>query len=163
MLAPEYDVSIQEASQSSEEKQETAMILGGYADKLLVSGDLQTGKAFLAEALNHMRLDGDALNRLTQLLVPQQEEISPQQFMQMQQQLQQLQQFIQSGEVEKTRSETEKNLAQAAKTLKDADLSTVQVPKVRAETARTLEEANRTAIEAQRAAATPIQDVSVTV
>lgn len=147
MLAPDYDVSIQEASQSSDEKQETAIMLGNVAQQLLAGQDLPTAKAFLAESLGFMRLDGDVRNRLTEALQPQQQ-IDPQQFQQMQQQLQQLQQYIQSGQTDKTKSETEKNLATAAKTLKDAKISEAEVPKTHAETVKTLEEAKKTSIEA---------------
>lgn len=146
MLAPEYDVTIQEAYQSSDEKQETALLLSGFGDKLLLAGDVMSGKAFMAESLQFMRLDGDIVNRLTQILQPQQQ-VSPQQFQQMQQQLQQLQQFIQSGQVDKTRSETQKNMATAAKTLKEAQIPDAQLPKLHAETLKTLEEAKRTGVE----------------
>lgn len=150
MLAPDYDVTIQEASQSSDEKQETAQLLSAFADKLLVSGDVATGKAFLSEAIQYLRLDGDVQARLTNILQPKEQQVDPTAFMLMQQQLQQLQQYIQSGEVEKTQSETQKNLATAAKTLKDAQLSEAQLPKVQAETVKTLEESRRTAMEVQQ-------------
>jgi hypothetical protein len=163
MLAPEYDVSIQEASLSADEKQETAILLSGFGDKLMLAGDLNTGKAFMAESLSFMRLDGDVKNRLTKMLQPQEQQVDPQQFMMMQQQLQQLQEYIKSGQVEKTQSETAKNMATAQKTLKDADISTATVPKVNAETMRTLEEAKRTSIEADRAMDASEQDVSLTI
>lgn len=146
MLAPDYDVSIQEASQSSDEKQETAVMLSGAATTLLAGGAVQQAMAFLAESLQFYRIDGDVRNRLTEALKPQQ--VDPQQFQMMQQQLQQLQQFVQSGQVDKTKSETQKNLATAAKTMKDANLSEANLPKVHAETVKTLEEARRTAVEA---------------
>ncbi len=159
MLAPEYDVSIQEASQSSDEKQETAMMLSNIAQQLMAGQDLPTAKAFLAESLGFLRLDGDVRNRLMDTLKPQQQ-IDPAQFQQMQQQLQQLQQYIQAGQVDKTKSETLKNQATAAKTLKDADLSEANLPKVHAETVKTLEEAKRTAVEAHMM---PKADLSVNV
>lgn len=149
MLCPEYDVSIQEASQSSDEKQETATMLGSVAQQLMAAQDLPTAKAFLAESLNFLRIDGDVKDRLTKILQPQ-DKIDPAQFQAMQQQLQQLQQFIQSGQVEKTKSETEKNLATAAKTMKDADISVATVPKVHAETIKTLADAGHAAELASR-------------
>lgn len=148
MLAPEYDVTIQEASQSSDEKQETAILLSGFADKLMLAGDINSGKAFLSESLGFMRLDGDVRNRLSELLQPK-DQVDPMQFQQMQQQLQEMQKFIESGQVEKTKSETQRNYATAAKTMKDADISEASLPKVHAETVKTLEEAKRTAAEAE--------------
>lgn len=140
MLAPAYDVSIQEASQSSDEKQETAIQLSSFGDKLLAVGDIATGKSLMAEAVQFMRLDGDIRNRIVKILQPQQQ-IDPAQFQQMQQQLQQLQEFIQSGQVDKTKSETEKNYALAAKAMKDADISVATVPLKHAETIKTLADA----------------------
>lgn len=133
MLAPEYDVSIQEASQSSDEKQETAVMLSGYGDKLLLAGDVEAGKAFMAESLQFLRVDGDIRNRLTKLLRPKENEISPQQFQMLQMENEQLKKIIESGQIEKTKSEAEKNKTMATKYV--------------AETALTLEEAKRTALE----------------
>lgn len=144
MLAPEYDVDIQEASQSSDEKQETAMMLSTTATSLMQVGAQQQGLAFLAESLQFYRLDGDVRARLSEILQPQQQ-IDPAQFQQMQKQLQQLQQYIQSGQVDKTKSETQKNLATAAKTLKDADLSVANVPKVHSEVIKNLADAGHSA------------------
>lgn len=143
-LAPEYDIEIQEAALSTDEKQETAVMLSQAGFNLLTVGQIAQGLSFLAESLQFYRLDGDVRDRLSKSLEPQQEDPR---IALMQQQLQQLQQIIQSGQIEKTQSETQKNLATAAKTMKDADLSDAELPKVRAETIRTLEEAKRTAME----------------
>lgn len=152
MMVPEYDVSIQEAAQGSDEKQEMAMLLSGVADKLFSAGDINSGKAFLAESLQSLQLDGDVRNRLTEILQPQQQ-VSPQQFQQLQQEFQKLQQYVQSGQVDKTKSETAKNLATAAKTVKDAKISDATVPKVLAEVDRTHTESLKNLEEARRAAA----------
>lgn len=163
MLAPEYDVDIQEASQSADEQQETAILLSGFGDKLLMAGDVQSGKAFMAESLQFMRLDGEIRNRLSGILQPKEQQIDPQQVAMMQQQLQQLQQIVQSGQVEKMKSEAQKNLAVAAKTMKDADLTEAQLPKVHAETVRTLEEARRTAMEVQQGKSAQSDNVSISI
>ncbi len=143
ILAPEYDVVIEEAMLSSDEKAETAGMLSQAAFNLLGVGQMQQGLSFLSESLQFYRLDGDVRTRLTKALEPQDDP----RIAQLQQQMQQLQQFIQSGQVEKTQSETQKNLATAAKTMKDANVSEAQLPKVHAETIRTLEEAKRTSVE----------------
>ncbi len=140
MLAPDYDVTIQEASQSSDEKQETASMLGNVATQFIGAGDLATAKAFLVESLQYLRIDGDVRNRLAQILQPQQQ-IDPAQFQKMQEQLQQLQQYIQSGEVDKTRSETLKNTATAAKTFKEVNVKEAQVPEIHAKTIKYLADA----------------------
>lgn len=143
-LAPEYDVDIQEAALSSDEKQETAVMLSGAAFSLLGVGQVQQGLSFLGESLQFYRLDGDVKDRLTKTLQPKQDDPR---IMQLQQQIQQLQSLIQSGQVDKTKSETQKNIATAAKTMKEANITDAQLPKLHAETIKTLEEAKRTALE----------------
>ena len=146
MLAPSYDISIQEAAQSMDEKQETATMLSNIGQQF-VQFDLPTAKAFLAESLGFLSLDGDVRNRLVQVLQPQ-DTPSMAQFQQLQQQMQEMQQYIQSGQVDKTKSETEKNLAIAAKTLREGNLTEAELPRTHAETIRTLEEAKKTSVEA---------------
>lgn len=158
MWAPEFDVTVQEAAQSAEEKQETAGMLNATAQSLLAVGQVQQGLAFMAESLQFQRLDGDVRSRLSQVLQPQQQE-DPR-IIQMQQQIQQLQSIIQSGQVEKTQSETEKNKAITIKTLKEADVTANKVALTQAQTVKTLEEGQKTAIEADVAAAVPAQGVN---
>jgi len=149
-LAPDYDVDIQEASQSSDEKQETAIMLSQAGFNLLTAGAAQQGMSFITESLQFYRLDGDVRNRLTQAMQPQQQ-VDPQQFQMMQQQLQAMQQYIQSGEVDKIKSETQKNTAQAIKTMKDAGVSEAEIPKMHAETIETLANAHKTSVESRSA------------
>lgn len=150
LLCPEYDVTIQEASQSSDEKQETATMLQQTGMNLLSAQLQQQGLGFLRESLQYQRIDGDVRSRLSEILAPQQQ-VDPQQFQQMQQQLQMLQEYIKSSQVEKTKSETEKNYATAAKTLKEADLTEASIPKAHADTIRTLADADKTVREADMA------------
>lgn len=159
MLAPEYDVDIQEAPQSVDEKMETAQMLNTNAMSLLTVQQVGPGLAFMKEALQFTRLDGDVRMRLSESLQPAEDP----RIAMMQQQMQQMQQMIQSGMVEKIQSETQKNLAQAAKTMKEADVSSVTVPKVQAETMKIMEEAGRTAVESHVALNTPPQDTRVNI
>ena len=157
MLAPEYDVSIQEASQSTDEKLETASMLSNAGFNLLTAQQVQPGLAFISESLQYYRLDGDVRTRLSEAMQPQGED--PRIAM-MQQQIQQLQQFIQSGQVEKTQSETQKNLATAAKTMKDAEVSEAELPKLQAETMETLANTQKISVEA-RMATMPREEVRI--
>lgn len=125
MLAPEYDVSIQEASQSSDEKQETALLLSGFGDKLMLAGDVNSGKAFLAESLPFLRLDGDVRSRLTEILQPK-DQIDPAQFQMLQMENAELKKIIESGQVQKTESETMKNKATTVKTLEEAKRTAIE-------------------------------------
>lgn len=158
---PEFDVDIQEAAQSSDEKQETAILLSGFGDKLMLAGDISSGKALMAESLEFMHIDGDIKNRIKKILQPQ--EVDPAMVQQLMAENQKLKEMIQSGQVEKTQSETQKNLATAAKTMKDADLSVANLPKVQAETVKILEEAKRTAVESDSVKDASDKEVSVNI
>lgn len=123
MLAAEYDVSIQEAPQSPEDKQETAVLLGQFGDKIMAVNPA-AAQAFYAESLQMIPLDGSTRNRLTQLLVPDQQMIPAAQAQQQIQQLQgiieQLQSQLTQAEVKRVESETLKNNATAQKSAADA-------------------------------------------
>lgn len=140
MMAPEYDVSIQEAPQTPEDKQETAVVLGTYADKLAAVGNMPAAAAFYSESLQYLQLDGDVRNRLTKVLQPQDNQIDPAMVQQMQQQLQQLMSQQQQIMLDKTKSETAKNMA-------SAEATKAQVNKTHADTSKALEEAARTGLE----------------
>lgn len=140
MTAPEYDVTIQEAPQSTEDKQETAMMLTTMGDKLAVGGNAMGASAFYAESLNLMQLDGDIVGRLSKVLQPQDDMVPKQVADQMQARIQELESELSRANVEKLTSEAEKNRAMAQKTMAD-------IPKVNADTVKSLEEARRTAQE----------------
>jgi hypothetical protein len=90
MLYPEYDVTIQEAPQTPEDKHEVALVLGQYGDKLIMT-DPNAAKAFYAESLQQLPLDGDAKNRLVRILMPQDDMVPMAQYQQLQQMVEQLQ------------------------------------------------------------------------
>jgi len=140
-MAAEYDVSIQEASQSPEDKQETAVVLGTYADKLMMVDPL-AGKAFYAESLQFLSIDDDVKNRLAKILQAQPgNQIDPAMVQQMQAELEQLKSEQNRAMVDKLKSETQLNLAKVP-------AESEKKNKVHADTAKTLEEAARTGLEA---------------
>lgn len=142
-LAPEYDVDIQEAALSVDEKQETAVMLSQAAFNLIGAGQVPQGLSFLGESLQFYRLDGDVRDRLSKSLQPQPDP----QVQALQKQMQQMQQYIQSGQVDKTKSETQKNVASANKLMSETGMSGAKFTKTHAETIKTLEEAKKTAVE----------------
>lgn len=144
MFAPEYDVSIQEAPETPEDKQETASGISAMGDKYLGVGDVSTAKAFHMEAIQLIPgLDGDVRNRLSKILQPS-EMVPMEQFQQLQQQLEQLQGELAQLEAAKIKSEIDKNTASAQKTMVDAAIGQ---SKGQAETAKILEEASRVGLE----------------
>jgi len=73
-FAAEYDVKIEEAPQSDEEKTEQAQILTTMGDKLLAIQD-PTGKQFYLKAIKYMPLDDEDKRELSDVLVPQQDPV----------------------------------------------------------------------------------------
>lgn len=144
MLCPEYDVSIQEAPETPEDKQETAAGIAAMGDKYLSVGDAATAKAFHLESIQLMpSIDGDVRNRLAQILQPQ-DMVPAEVVQQLQAQIQQLTGQLAQLEAQKIQSEIEKNNATTQKIMTDAQ---VDVAKGQAETARTLEEAANKGLE----------------
>lgn len=109
-LMAEYGVSIQEAPQTPEEKQETAEVLSDFAQQFLSVGDAATAKVIYAEAIQFLPLDADVRQRLAQALAPT-EQIDPAQFEQLKQQVALLTSDITKTEVEYKKSQTVKNLS----------------------------------------------------
>lgn len=103
MLAAEYAVTVQEAPQTPEDKQETAVLLGTMADKLAAVGN-PASTTFYAESLQYMPIDGDVRNRLVESLQPQ-ETVPLQQFQQLQAQLQELMSEQSQAMLRKTNAE----------------------------------------------------------
>jgi hypothetical protein len=123
MVAPEYDVTVLEAPQSPEDRQETAQAIIGLGDKI-APVDPQKAMALYAEALTMLPLDGDKRQAIAQILRPSEDLIpaaqAQQQIQMLMSQIQQLQNEVTKAQLDKTRSETEKNLAQVQKTQADA-------------------------------------------
>ena len=88
-LSADYDVDIQEAPQTPEEKQEYAAIIQAIGDKLLAS-DPASAKALYAMAIKNMPLEPEDVQRIQQLLVPPQGQVNPAAFQALQKQLQAL-------------------------------------------------------------------------
>lgn len=112
MLTAEYDVSIQEAAQTPEDKMETAQVIGAYGDKLIMTNP-PAAQAFYAESLQMLPLDGDVRNRLVEVLQPAEDTVPLAQFEQLQKQLQQLQDEMNQANVRKVNADASLNEAKA--------------------------------------------------
>lgn len=140
MTYPEYDVSIQEAPQTPEDKQETALLLNQMGDKMVAAMMPQEAKGFYAESLNMLPIDGDVRGRLSKLLQPAQDMVPASEVQKLQMMIEQLQGQLNQAQVRKLETEAQKNEATAQKTL-------AEIPKVNAEMVKSLEEARRTGYE----------------
>lgn len=139
MLAAEYDVSIQEAPQTAEDKQESAMALGAYADRL-IQFNPQGAQVLINESIQMLPLSDDVKARIAQALQPQQDQIDPAMVQQMQAELEQLKDRVTQAQVDKFEQEAKLAAAKAQKELASID-------KVAAETAKSLEEAASVGLE----------------
>jgi hypothetical protein len=110
-MIAEYDVSFQETSMSSEEKQEFAQLLNGVADKLLASGDAASAKALYAIALKNLPFDPLDIQKITQLLLPQGTQIDPSYVQQLEAQVKALMSEVTQADVKRKMSEIAVNTA----------------------------------------------------
>jgi len=131
-IAGEYDVSIEEAPQTPDEKLEFAQVLTGLGDKLLAAGD-PTGKMIYGVALKYMPIDEEDKLKVQQMLNPQQQEIDPNYVKQLEAQLQAVQNEASQATIQKLLSEVNVNKAKI-------DQIRVQMQKDAALTTKTLEE-----------------------
>ncbi len=146
MMAPEYDVSIQEGAQTPEDKQETASFIGLMADKYLQIGNVQVAGTLYAEAIQMMPLDGDVKNRLSSVLVPNDQMIPA---AQAQQAIQQLQQQLQQATSMLTQAQiNDLNASAAMKQAKVAE-SAANVKNKTADSMVKIEDAHQKNIETQ--------------
>lgn len=111
MLAPQYDVDIQEASETPEDQQEVAQLISSMGDKYLAIQDANRAGALYSEAIQMLPLDGDVKTRLSQVLSGDQGMVPAAQYQALQQQLQQLQSVLTQAQVDKVKSETAVNMA----------------------------------------------------
>lgn len=131
----EYDVRVEEAPQTDEEKQEQAEVLVTMGDKLLVAGD-PSGKQFYLKAIKYMPLDDQDKKELTDVLMPQEDPriaAMQQQIQQLTSQMAQAQQDSIVATTEYTRAKalesqasTQLKAAQTAETATDIDQKTLE-------------------------------------
>lgn len=111
MLAPEYDVDIQESPDTPEDQEETAQFIGKIGDSYLSVGDLARASALHSEAIQMLSLDGDVKNRLSQVLVGSNGMVPLAQFQALQQENEMLKSAMTQAQVEELRSKTALNMA----------------------------------------------------
>lgn len=144
----EYGVTIQEAPQTPEDKEETAEMISTIGDKVAPINPQGAMKIY-AVAVKSLNLDAEDKKQIIEALTSQ-EQIDPQEYEQLKQQVQLL-----SSETSK--ADVQNKLAAADKYSADALLARAKIPAVRAEihnkgasTVKALEEAQRTDAETRR-------------
>lgn len=112
-LAAEYDVNIDEAPQTSEEKQEYAEILGGIAEKLAPL-DPAGAKLIFAISVKYLPLDFEDKQKITEALLPKQGQIDPAMVQKLQQQVQMLMSQASQAQLAEVQSKANANNAKAS-------------------------------------------------
>lgn len=135
-----YDISIQEAPQTPEEKQEYATVLTSIGDKLAAVGDLQTAKVVYAMAVKYTPMDQADIMQLTQVLMPKDPKIDPAYVQQLEQQIQALSNEVSQAQVRDLISKALLNMAKVEETK-------AKLPGYHAETIRTEQEALQKGLE----------------
>jgi hypothetical protein len=158
-MSAEYDVSIQEAPQSPEDKQETAQLLNSFGDKYLTTGDRQTANAFFMESLSFLGIDGDVKSRLIEAMRPQ-ESVPMEQFQQLQQQFQALQEQL-NGQM--AQMQMAKTQADIDKIQSDVAKNQAEMQKIGADIAKTLEEAASTGLQNDFMREGAVKEVNLTI
>jgi len=111
MMAPAYDVDIQEAPQTPEDKEQVAGLISGMGDKYLSVQDIARASALHNQAVQMLPIDGDIKNQIAQTLVGNNQTVPLQQYQQLQQQLQAATSMLTQAQVEEIKSKTALNLA----------------------------------------------------
>lgn len=142
-LMAEFDIRIQEAPQTAEEKQEQAQMLVTMADKLMAIGD-PTGKVIYSIALKYLPLESQDIDKLREILVPQDQAIDPAYVQQLEAQLQQATSEANQVQLQKIVADIAETQAKTQKTLNDMLLNR---QKTTADVEKTEQETIQTAIE----------------
>lgn len=154
LLMAEYDVSIQEAPQTQEDRQEQAGVLMTLGQQLAAMGDMQGARLAYALSLQYTTMDKDDIQQLMEVMLPQQEQIDPAVVKQLQEQVQMLSNQVMQADVKAKE-------AKAIKDMADAEKIQTEISKVRADTAKVLEEAKRTSMETELAQRAGVSEVNV--
>lgn len=147
----EYDIDVQEAPESDEEKQEQAQILFSVGDKLAAIGD-PSAKAFYAGGLKVMPLDTEQRREMLEALQPAEDP-----------RVAALQQQVQQLTSEANQAQLRLINAQTALTQSTVDKNMADVQSKAAGITKTLEETNRITIENNLARLATPENVSVSI
>jgi hypothetical protein len=163
-LLPEFDVTVEEAPVTPEEKDELAKNLVNIADKYLAAQQFPIANALYALAASYMPLDVDDIQAFTQIMQPQQQQMTPEQQQQLLQLVQQLKGKMAQAQYDHLVAETKRLMAETNKYQAGAQLDSVKAADLRAgvheksaKTAHILEEATGKHLENKYTAAHPKQ------
>lgn len=156
-LAPDFDISVEEAPTTPEERSELGDAIAAMADKYMtIQGGEGKASQLYALALKYKNLENSDLQEITQILVPQQNQIDPAAYQQLQQQVAQLTSKLQESQVNNIDALTKKTLVDAAKSASEVKLNDVKAADIRAgihktaaDTVKTLHDATDTHVETQ--------------
>lgn len=156
-MAAEYDVAIQEAPLTKQQKEKTAEIMIGMAEKLQLSG-----VNIYPVVIEYLPLTAKQKAQLREAMNPEQRQPSPEEIA-LAQEMQQLSIESARAQLQKTVAETQNTLAQSAHNEAKVQEALSNADQNRAETTRTLQEAEQKDLENNILATAPISGVNITV
>lgn len=162
-LAEDYDVVIQEAPQSQDEKQEYATMVQLIGDRLLSAGDVTSAKAIYAIALRQLPFDSADLARVTSVLMPEQAPIDPAYVQQLEQQVQALSNEMNMAQAESFRASAAKKMSDIQVNEAKMNELAAKVHQILADAENKQQQAVKTNIETQMAPFADASKVQVTV
>jgi hypothetical protein len=153
-FAAEFDVVIQDAPMTPDEKEEKARTLFETAMPLFQMGD-PAAKLILSKAIKYMKLDYEDQQEISQALTqPQQQQIDPAYVQQLEQMVQALQGEMTQAQVAELQSRAQLNMAKIGQTQAQTDKAT-------ADTMKAIQEGKQTGIENQILRMTGSKDIRV--
>lgn len=153
-LAAQYDVIIEEAPVTPEERQQMADKLTAIGDKYIMAQQVDKANAFYALATRYMALDEDDVQEITEILMPKDQQIDPAFVQQLMAENQQLKDSMTQAQVANVNAMTEKLIKDSVKVTTEAKLNEIKAADLRAgiqqksaTTAKTLEDADKIHLE----------------
>lgn len=136
----EYGVTIQEAPQTPEDKEETAEMISTIGDKVAAINP-QSALKIYAVAMKSLNLDAEDKKQIIEAMTPQ--EVDPQEFESLKQQVQLLSSETNKADIQNKLASTQKSLASAELEKARIDLVRADTHNKGASTVKTLEEAQK--------------------
>lgn len=132
-LAPDFDISVEEAPTTPEERAELAVQISQIADKYMMipNGEAKASQLY-ALAAKYANLENSDLQEITKILVPDQNQIDPAQVAQMQEQIKMLTSQMTESQIKNIDAMTKKTLVDAGKSASEIKLNEVKAADLRA-------------------------------
>lgn len=148
-LSAEYDVLLDEAPLTQQDKQEQAQVLQAMGDKLLAVGDAAGAKSLYSASVELMPFNATVKERVKDVLNPEGQPVDPAYVQQLEEMVSQLRSASQQAQMNNLVAKTENELAKADKTRAEVRRTQAETQETRASTTEKLQNAKQTDLENQ--------------